>query len=299
MNCRLSDFIEDGGWAANAHLQARLADLGTVDMVGQTSTPGWGSIEKKVNERSKEEIMKYDLSSSIELGKFFPEKAGVRLPVYVGYSETRIKPQYNPLDPDIPLNDALDAAKNKTARDSILNISEDYTRRKTITVSNAGITKRGEKPHPWDLANLSVNYTYNEIYSSNTKTEIDLEKNYRGGINYDYQAQPANIMPFKNVKFLNAPVFKIIKDFNFYAFPKSLSFRTDLSRYYNEVNTRNINNPYLKVTPAFKKDFEWSRIYDFKYDVTRQLKFDFTATNLARIDEPSGGVDKTTVCKQL
>jgi cell surface protein SprA len=289
---RLSDFIENGGWAANAHLQARLADLGTVDLVGQASTPGWGSIEKKVNERSKEEVLKYDLSSSIELGKFFPEKAGVRLPVYVGYSETRIRPQYNPLDPDILLTDALNAAKNKATRDSILNIAEDYTRRKTITVSNAGITKRGDKPHPWDPANLSVNYTYNEIYSSNTKTEIDLEKNYRGGINYDYQAQPANIMPFKNVRFLNASVFKIIKDFNFYAFPKSISFRTDLSRLYNEVITRNINNPYLKVTPSFKKDFEWSRIYDVKYDITRQLKFDFTATNLSRIDEPGGGVDK-------
>ena len=289
---RLSDFIENGGWAANAHLQARLADLGTVDMVGQTSTPGWGSIDKKVNERSKEQIMKYDLSSSVELGKFFPEKIGVRLPVYVGYSETRIKPQYNPLDPDILLKDALAAAKNKSVRDSILSISEDFSRRKTITVSNAGITKRGEKPHAWDLANLSLNYTYNEIYKSNTKTEIDLEKNYKGGLNYDFQAQPANVMPFKNVRFLNSPVLKIIKDFNFYIFPKSLSFRTDLSRYYNEVKTRNINNPYLRVTPSFRKDFEWSRIYDFKYDVTRQLKFDFTATNLARIDEPFGGVDK-------
>jgi cell surface protein SprA len=290
---RLSDFIENGGWAANAHLQARLADLGTVDVVGQASTPGWGSIEKKVNERSKEEIMKYDLSSSVELGKFFPEKIGVRLPVYVGYSETRIKPQYNPLDPDILLSDALNAAKNKTVRDSILSIAENYSRRKTITVSNAGITKRGEKPHPWDLANLSVNYTYNEIFNSNTNTQIDLEKNYRGGLNYDYQAQPANIMPFKNVRFLNSPVLKIVKDFNFYVFPKSLSFRTDLSRVYNELITRNIDNPYLKVTPSFKKDFEWSRIYDFKYDITRQLKFDFTATDLARIDEPPGGVDKS------
>ena len=289
---RLSDFVENGGWAANAHLQARLADLGTVDMVGQASTPGWGSIEKKVNERSKEEIMKYDISSNVELGKFFPEKIGVRLPVYVGYSETRIRPQYNPLDPDILLKDALKAAKNQTVRDSILAISEDFQRRKTITISNAGITKRGEKPHAWDPANLSVNYTYNEIYSSNTNTEINLEKNYRGGINYDYQAQPANIMPFKNVRFLNSPVFKLIKDFNFYAFPKSLSFRTDLSRMYNELITRNINNPYLRVTPSFKKDFEWSRMYDFKYDVTRQLKFDFTATNLSRIDEPPGGVDK-------
>ncbi|MCX6325468.1 MAG: cell surface protein SprA [Bacteroidia bacterium] len=289
---RLSDFIENGGWAANAHLQARLADLGTVDMVGQTSTPGWGSIEKKVNERSKEQIMKYDISSSVELGKFFPEKIGVRFPVYVGYSETRIKPQYNPLDPDIALKDALDAAINQTVRDSIRAISEDFARRKTITVSNAGITKRGEKPHAWDLANISLNYTYNEIYSSNTKTEINLEKNYRGGINYNFEAQPANVMPFKNVRFLNSPVLRLIKDFNFYIFPKSLSFRTDLNRFYNEIKTRNINNPYLKVNPSFRKDFEWSRIYDFKYDVTRQLKFDFTATNLARIDEPFGGVDK-------
>jgi cell surface protein SprA len=289
---RLSDFIENGGWAANAHLQARLADLGTVDVVGQTSTPGWGSIEKKVNERSKEQIVKYDISSSVELGKFFPEKTGVRFPVYVGYSETRIKPQYNPLDPDVPLQDALDAAKNKTVRDSIKTISEDFSRRKTITISNAGITKRGDKSHAWDLANFSVNYTYNEIYSSNIKTEINLEKNYRGGLNYDFQAQPANVTPFKNVRFLNSSLLRLIKDFNFYVFPKSVSFRTDLNRYYNEIKTRNINNPYLKVTPSFRKDFEWSRIYDFKYDVTRQLKFDFTATNLARIDEPFGGVDR-------
>jgi len=289
---RLSDFIENGGWAANAHLQARLADFGTIDMVGQTSTPGWGSIEKKVNERSKQQVVKYDLSSTLEFGKFFNEDLGVRLPLYMGYSETRIKPQYNPLDPDIFLSDALKNSAGERERDSIRAIAEDFARRKTLTVSNAGITKRGEKPHPWDLANLSVNYTYNEVYRSDTKTEIDLEKNYRGGITYDYQSSPKNVMPFKNVRFLSSPVFRVIKDFNFYIFPRSISFRTDISRYYNEIKTRNINNPYLRITPTFRKDFEWSRIYDFKYDVTRQLKVDFTATNLSRIDEPEGGVDR-------
>jgi cell surface protein SprA len=289
---RLSDFVEDGGWAANGHLQARLADLGTVDMVGQKSTPGWGTIESKVNERSKEDISKYDLSSTIELGKFFPEKAQVRLPVYVGYSETRIKPEYNPLDPDILLSDDVAALKTKAERDSLKALTEEYARRKTITVSNAGIGKRGEKPHAWDIANLSANYTYNEVYSSNINTEINLEKNYRGGLNYDFEGQPANVMTFKNFGFLNSPIFRIIKDFNFYTFPKSLTFRTDLTRYYNEIKTRNIDNPYLKISPTFRKDFEWSRIYDFKYDITRQLKVDFTATNLARIDEPEGGVDK-------
>jgi cell surface protein SprA len=289
---RLSDFVENGGWAANTHLQARLADLGTIDVVGQASTPGWGSIDKKVNERSKEEILKYDLSTTMELGKFFPEEAGVRLPVYAGYSETRIKPQYNPLDPDIKLRDALNEAKNKEARDSIRSISEDYSRRKTISINNAGITKRSEKSHAWDLANFSVNYTFNETYRSNTRTEIDLERNYRGGINYNYEAQPKNIAPFKDVKFLNSPIFRIIKDFNFYPFPRSISFRTDVSRYYNEVKTRNINNPNLLISPTFRKDFEWTRIFDVKYDLTRQLKIDFTSTNIARIDEPEGAADR-------
>ncbi|MDX9725853.1 MAG: cell surface protein SprA [Bacteroidales bacterium] len=289
---RLSDFIENGGWAANAHLQARLADLGTVDIVGQASTPGWGSIDKKVNERSKEEVYKYDVSATMELGKFFPEEAGVRLPVYAGYSETRIKPQYNPLDPDILLKDALKEAPNERVRDSIKSISEDYSRRKTISINNAGITKRGEKPQAWDLANFSVNYTYNENYRSNTRTEIDLERNYKGGINYNFEAQPQNIMPFKNVKFLNSPLFRLIKDFNFYPFPRSISFRTDVARYYNEVKTRNINNPGLLINPTFRKDFEWTRMFDVKYDLTRQLKIDFTSTNIARIDEPEGAADR-------
>jgi len=43
------------------------------------------------------------------------------------------------------------------------------------------------------------------------------------------------------------PGIKIIKDINFYLFPKSLSFRTDLNRYYNELKTRNINNPHLRI----------------------------------------------------
>jgi cell surface protein SprA len=289
---RLSDFVENSGWAANAHLQARLADLGTIDMVGQTSTPGWGSIEKKVNERSIENRINYDLSSTVELGKFFPEKAAVRFPVYAGYSETRIQPQYNQLDPDIPLKEALNAANSKAEKDSIRSISEDLAQRKTFTISNAGISARGEKPHAWDPANLSANYTYNEIYRSNTKTEINVEKNYRGGISYNYESQPANIMPLKNVRFLNPSALRLIKDFNFYPFPKSLGFRSELYRYYSEIKTRNINNPNLRVTPSYRKDFEWSRMYDFKYDITRQLKFDFTANNISRIDEPYGGVDK-------
>jgi cell surface protein SprA len=289
---RLSDFREQGGWAANAHLQARLADLGTLNVVGSTSTPGFGSIDKKVNERSMEQVMQYDLSSNLELGKLFPEKAGVRIPLYLGYSENHIRPQYNPLDPDILLSESLDNAENKAARDSILNLAQDYSRRRTLTVSNAGITRRGEKPHAWDPANITVSYAFNEVYSSDTKTEIDVEKTYRGGISYDFEGRPTNFAPFQKANFLSSPAFRLIKDFNIYLFPKHITVRTDLYRYYNEIKTRNISNPNLLIRPVFTKDFQWTWFFDIKYDITKQLKVDFTGSSIARIDEPEGGVDR-------
>lgn len=288
---RLSDFNEEGGWAANARLQTRLANLGTVDLVGQTSTPGFGSLEMKVNERSKEQVAKYDVSSTIELGRFFPEESGVSLPVYVGYSESHIQPEYNPVDPDIPFKDALENLEPEK-RDSLKTIAEDFTRRKTITVSNAGINKQKEKSYPWDISNFSVNYTYNEVYRSNINTEINLEKNYRGGLNYYYDSNPENIAPLKNINLFRRKAFRLLRDFNFYLLPKHVGIRTDLNRYYSEVKTRNINNPYIKIKPTFRKDFEWTRFYDVKYDLTKQLKIDFTATNISRIDEPGGGVDR-------
>jgi cell surface protein SprA len=60
-------------------------------------------LDSKIEDRQKEDIFQYDISSNIELGKFFPSKHRVRIPVYFGYSENIQTPEYNPLDPDIPL----------------------------------------------------------------------------------------------------------------------------------------------------------------------------------------------------
>ena len=41
----------------------------------------------------------------MQMGKFFPENWGVQLPMYVGYSETYQTPRYDPLQPDLELDD--------------------------------------------------------------------------------------------------------------------------------------------------------------------------------------------------
>ena len=97
---------------ANSRLTARLADFGNVTLAGNMSTVGFGSIEKKVSERQKHNAYQYDLSSTFDLGKFFPENYGVKIPMYLGNSESIINPQYNPLDPDILFKTSLDALEN-------------------------------------------------------------------------------------------------------------------------------------------------------------------------------------------
>ena len=70
---------------------------------------------------------------------------------------------------------------------------------------------------------------------------------------------------------------RLIKDINFYTLPKSFSFRTDLDRMYNVTLLRNVNNSYMLIEPTYNKYFNWNKSYEFKYDLTRTLKVDFSA----------------------
>ena len=286
---RLTDFKEDGGWAARGRVSTRLADFGIVNLSGSISTPGFGSIEKKVNERSTEEVMEYDVSANLDLGKFFPKESNVSIPLYAGYSETFINPQYNPLDPDVELDETLENAKTKAEKDSIKNIVQDYTRRKSINFTNVKVNKTGEKPRFYDPSNFSVSYSYNEALAHDINTEYDLLKNYRGSFAYIYNTRPKNVAPFRKSRgILNKKAFSLIKDFNFYYLPNSFSFRTDVYRKYQTNKTRNINNPNNIIDPFYNKEFNWNRYYDLKWDLARSLKLDFSATNIAKIDEPYG-----------
>ncbi|MBE0653622.1 MAG: cell surface protein SprA, partial [Bacteroidales bacterium] len=289
---RLSDFNERGGWAANGRLTTRLADFATLNFSGNTSTPGFGSIEKKVQERDQEQVASYDVSGNVELGKFFPEKLKVSIPMYAGYSESVINPEYNPVDPDIPLKAALQNAETDAEVDSIKNISQDYTRRKSINFTNVRVVKQKGQPRIYDLANWSASYSFNETYSRNIGTEYFNQRNIRGALSYNFNNRPKNITPFAKAKGLKSPYLRLIRDFNFYYMPSQLSFRTDLNRAYMEKKLRNLNNPLLEIEPTFKKDFLWNRFYDLKYDLTRSLKLDFSATNVSRIDEPEGRMNK-------
>lgn len=286
---RLSDFDESGGWAANVRMNARLADFANVTIAGRKITPGFGALDQKISQVSRTDQFQYDLSTNVQLGKFFPDKWRMRVPMYYSFSSNTILPEYDPVDTDLKLTDKLDLYTG-AKRDSVRRNAETFVQRKSINFTNVGVESTGESKMI-DISNLSLSYSYNEINKRDLKISRDLEKNYRGGIAYTYNGTRKPVMPFKNISFLKSPYLRFIRDFNFYYLPSQFSLRTDMERSYHEIQGRNLDNPLLKIEPSFDKNFSWNRFYDLKFDLSKSLKFDFSASSVSKIDETQGMVD--------
>ncbi len=300
---RLSDFNETGGWAATGRLNARLADLGSVIVAGRTISNGFGSIDSKVNDRSKNALVQIDVSANLELGKFFPDKAKVKLPLYVGYSQSTSNPEYNPLNPDIKMTDALSRAGSAAMRDSIKRMGQDVSIRKSINLTNVKIDRMSKsgKPKIYDPTNFSFTYSFNELMQRNINTAENLDKTYRGLFSYNFSGRPEAFEPFKNSKILNKKALRLIKDFNIFPLPSQFSFTADIMRHYNETQLRNVANPNMIIPMTFNKDFILNRILNIRYNLTRSLTVDFSNQNTSRIDELPGrynpNVDNYTAMK--
>ncbi|MDP9230493.1 MAG: cell surface protein SprA, partial [Bacteroidota bacterium] len=72
---RLSKLDERGGYAAVGRVDISLADLGSLSLAASMKTRGFGTIEQRVNERSREDFYQFDLATNLDIGKLLPKKA--------------------------------------------------------------------------------------------------------------------------------------------------------------------------------------------------------------------------------
>ena len=287
---RLTDFNEEGGWAANARMTIKLADLGSLSVAGKKSTVGWGSIDQNVQERSQEDFYQYDIATNMELGKLLGPESALSMPFYFGYSKSVASPKYYPLDPDIPLDVVLDNAESESTRDSIKALSQNVIKRKSVNFTNVKLKPKNDKVQFYSPSNISATYSYNETSMHDVETDHSTNKSYRGILAYNYTARPKVVEPFK--KSVTNKSLALLRDFNFYYLPAQLSYRWEFDRQYREVQLR--NNTGSTVTPdlTVSKDFDWNRFFDMRYNLTKSLKLNFKAITNARIDEPEGAVNK-------
>ncbi len=285
---RMSEFDEDGGWAAMGNLALGLSDIGQVNVSGRVETAGYGSIESNVMDRRTDDLYQMNFSTSMELGRFLPEKAKIQLPAYFSYTNETLTPKYNPLDEDVLLSDALSNLQNKQDRDTLIMSSQTVSTSKSFNITSAKVNIKSKKPQFYDPANLTFTYSYSERVQTSAEVEKNLEKQERAAVNYNFSFSPQPVEPFKNVKLLKKPAFKILSDMNFNYLPSSLSFNTDMNRQFSQVKLRDLLQPQMvnNFEMNFSKDFMWNRNFDIKYDLTKSLHFSFQTVMNANIDEP-------------
>jgi cell surface protein SprA len=288
---RLTKMNEKGGWAALGRVDLRLADLGSMTISGSYRSVGFGTLEQRVNERSKEDYLTWDAATNLDLGKLVPKQAAIQIPVYAGISKTISKPQFDPLDLDLRLKDKINGATNSHDADSIRNQAIDQTTIKTVNFTNVKKNKtNGKKPQLWDISNLDLNYNFTHQERTNPIIELEDIKKTRAAVGYNYAPQPTFVEPFKRLIKSKSPWFALIRDFNFNYKPSLLSFKADVFRQFGATRSRNIGTSF-KLPETYNKFFYFDRYYNLRWDFTRSISLDFSAINNARVDEPFGRID--------
>lgn len=294
---RMTEFSNRGGMAANGRVLAKLADFGNVQLTGSFSTVGWGGIDKKLHERSLNDQYQYDVQSNFELGKFFPQKIGLSIPMFMSYGNTTIRPYYNPLNKDVVLQKEIDESTNPDYVDKIKRAADDYTARRSINFTNVRKNRVGTaKQHFYDIENFNFTYAFTETYRRNQDIEYYILQDYKGQVQYTYNFGAKTWEPFS--KIIKSKHLQLIKDFNLYYKPQSWGTRFDADRRYGITINRNNDNPNTVIPALYDKLFTMNRNYEFRYDITKGLKIDYNSTAMARIDEPIGQIDETTPQKQ-
>ena len=130
-------------------------------------------------------------------------------------------------------------------------------------------------------------------------TEFQINREHRGGLQYNWQNRPKQYKPFGNIGFLKKlKIFDWLTEFNFYLAPKQVSVNSQMQRIYETSRVRNntfellgVETPLLINTQVLKT-WNWTRNYIFKYDLTSALKFDYAAQATAFVGEPAGVIDR-------
>lgn len=275
---RVTGYDESFAWAAQSRLQVQMADLGELNFAGNFSSNGFGGIDKRLHERSREEKLQYDITANIDAGKLLPKALKLSVPVYAQYQKTRITPQYDPIDKDIKVKDKLALIKDSHKRDSIQELAQVDVIIKTFNLTNVKVNAGGTGK-PWSPSNFSVSYAFTENTYKDAILLEDKTTTRSLGLDYIFARKSSYIEPFK---FIKVKALKFISDFNFSILPSNFSFT---SRMNDLTNRRTFRQP---IDPIFAFDdnrFTWERNYVLDWDFAKSLRFGYRASSNSIVDQ--------------
>lgn len=287
---KVTDFESEGGWAAEGTASLALSDIATINLGAHYESAGFGGVDQSLNERRMDDFSRYSLAVQADLGRFLPEKAKLRAPIFYSMTKEKTTPKYNPLDQDVRLKDALEDA-TPAERDSINAYAIEHSTQQNFSISGLQFDVRSKNPMPWDPANFTFNFSFNKTSKTDPTTEYENINDYRGSFQYSYTPYIKGIKPFSRLKGKSRGI-KFLKDWELNWFPNSISFLTSMSRYYYEQQTRSATDVNFRMPVSVSKNFLWDRQLAITWNLTKSLNMTFNSNTSARIEEPVGAVNK-------
>ncbi len=290
---RLKDFDESGGWAAQGNLSVQLSDLGSIAVTGHMETAGFGGLEESVSQRRLDDYYQYSVTTNVDAGRFVPPVLKLQAPLYFSFSKEILSPKYDPINEDLLLDDVLSTYSTKAEKDSVLDIARTISTYKNFSLSNMKFNIASKRPMPWDPANFSFGYSLSKRHNSGTTTKYEDETNWKLSLGYNYSPVYKPWVPFGKSKSRSNSM-KFFKSININYLPQNIGFHSDITRYYQETQLRNIENSSDYQIPVYvSKNYLWNRDFTLRWDFTKNLRMTFTSATQAEIEEPAGVVNKS------
>ena len=290
---RVTDFDNEGGWAAKASMTLGMSDIATVNVGFHRETHGFGAVNQSLTQRRLDDYNQYNIAVQGDAGRFLPEKVKLKAPIYYSYSNEKTTPKYNPLDQDVLLKDAVDACETKHQKDSINDYAVTLRTVKSFSISGLKFDyKFGKNPMPWDPANFTFSYSSNKQHLNDPNNVYENTNDYRGSFQYSWTPYIKPFKPFARMVSEKNKNMKFFRDYEIRWLPTNIAFNTNMSRYYYEQQTRNETGIDVELPVAVSKNFLWDRQFALSWNFTKSLSASFNSATTAHILEPIGQVNK-------
>lgn len=278
---------QDKGSAGLVNVDVKLADIGTLSLSGNFRNFGFGGVQDKISGRAQEDSYSYGAMLNLDLDKFLPMKWGLEIPFFVNYEKQVVTPGFNPLDPDIRLDQALEEGNlNPYQKNLTRDLVSDVSTTSGFNFMNVRKVKTGTntKSNIWDIENFTFSYAQNRIYRRNVLLAQNDQSFTSAGLTYLYSPKPWAFEPFKNNAKMDSSFFSFLKDFNLSPIPTVISFKA-----YNEqvfYRTR-YRDQQLNDLPDENliKYFFGNRYYDLQWNLTRSISVTYKAHMRAILDD--------------
>ena len=288
---RVSGYRDEGGWAAVANADVKLADLGGIQGSFQRQTAGFGSLSSTLADRDQRDVLNWNMTANLNADKLLPERFGWSIPLSMQMQSQTQTPTFAPSRGDVQLSTITDQIDNRSdlseaQRDSLKTAAIQSAQTRNVTQSfTARLQKQGSDS--WLARNtldaISLNYSYANTDSRSPSQRINDSWRWSSTFNYQLSInQPHTVRP---LWFLDgAPLIGGISDLQFNYAPQSVSFTGSATRRYSERRARpstlqaGLNDPLPdRISNPFREQqsFSHQRSFSLQYNPFNFLNLSF------------------------